>query len=75
MEERLCDSFVEIVRQLQHGKNEKQTTMTPSEPLQLTWARLLKTTNVNQMIESNQTSEMFSQLMNLELMKKIKTFE
>jgi hypothetical protein len=49
--------------------------MTPSEPLQLTWARLLKTTNVNQMIESNQTSEMFSQLMNLELMKKIKTFE
>ncbi len=49
--------------------------MTPNEPLQLTWARLLKITNVNQMIETNQTSEMFSQLMNLELMTKISTFE
>jgi hypothetical protein len=42
--------------------------MIPSEPLQLSWARLLKTTNVNQ------TNEMFSQLMTLELMTTIKTF-
>jgi hypothetical protein len=47
--------------------------MTPNQPLQLSWARLLKITNVNQMIESNQTSEMFSHLLTLELMTKIKT--
>jgi hypothetical protein len=46
--------------------------MTPNQPLQLSWARLLKTINVNQMIESNQTSEMFSHLLTLELMTKIK---
>jgi hypothetical protein len=47
--------------------------MTPSEPLQLSWARLLKTTNVNQTIESNQTSEMPSQLVTSELMTIVKT--
>jgi hypothetical protein len=32
--EHLWDSFIETVRKLQHGENDKQTTTTNEEPLQ-----------------------------------------
>jgi hypothetical protein len=56
-EECLWDSFIETVRQLQHGGIEKQPTTTNEEPLQNNWAKLLSNTTTIQLVENEQTSD------------------
>jgi hypothetical protein len=53
----LWDSFIEIVRQLQHGGTNKQPTIINEDSLQSNWARLLYNSTTTQLVENNQTGD------------------
>jgi hypothetical protein len=58
----LQDSFIEIVRHLQHGENDKQPTTTTKEPFQSNWVGLFDNSIITQVVGNNQTNGMIKQL-------------
>ncbi len=74
-EECLWDSFIEIVRKLQHSGVEKQVVIINEGSLQSNWVGLPNNPTMTQPIVSNRTSEMNQQPIILKHVMTKKTLE
>ncbi len=71
-EEHLRDSYIETIRQLQHGGTNKQPSIINEESLQSNWVGLPDNSTIIQPVENNQIGDVNQQPLILKKLQQIK---